>query len=153
MKSRAQLGTGTHDALRPACLTSSDKHKQEYRNVRKTLSSDFCVDSPVERSTNSEISKLQQQLYVHQSKAKSIMDEIMCKLDEKPCDQVYLKALVRLFEFYCLNVLNKYDLLLLSFFEKYLMLDFLFVVNICKKKHFEYLDVFLLIFVENIYVL
>ena len=73
-----------------------DKHKQEYRNVHKALSSDFCVDSPVERSTNSKISKLQQQLYVHQSKAKSIVGEIMCKLDEKPCDQVYLKALVRL---------------------------------------------------------
>ena len=73
-----------------------DKHKQEYRNVHKAHSSDFCVDSSVERSTNSEISKLQQQLYVHQSKAKSIIDEIMCKHDEKPCDQVYLKALVRL---------------------------------------------------------
>ena len=72
-----------------------DKHKQEYRNVCKALSSDFCIDSSVE-STNSEISRLQQELYLHQSKAKSIMDEIMSKLDENPCDQVYLKALIRL---------------------------------------------------------
>ena len=63
--------------------------------MRKALSSDFCTDSSVE-STNSEISKLQQELHVHQSKAKSIMDEIMSKLDENPCDQVYLKALVGL---------------------------------------------------------
>ena len=35
MKSRAQLGTGTHDALRPACPTSSDRarswHKLKHR--------------------------------------------------------------------------------------------------------------------------
>ena len=61
----------------------------------KALSSDFCIDSSVER-TNFEISKLQQELHVHQSKAKSIMDEIKSKLDENPFDQVYLKALVEL---------------------------------------------------------
>ena len=34
MKSRAQLGTGTHDALRPACPTSSGaKHSRSIRIV------------------------------------------------------------------------------------------------------------------------
>ena len=37
MKSRAQLGTGTHDALRPACPTSSD-----FRKVLVTGALDFC---------------------------------------------------------------------------------------------------------------
>ena len=64
----------------------------------KAILADFSTesDSLAAEGTNCETVKLQQEILLHQSKAKSTMDEILCELDKKPCDQDYFKALVKL---------------------------------------------------------
>ena len=70
-----------------------DKRKQQYRNVRKSVS--FVIGGNESVSQNTEIYKLQQNVLIHKQKAKLLMDDIVS--NSSVSDNVYLGALVNMY--------------------------------------------------------
>ncbi len=70
-----------------------DKRKQQYRNVRKSVS--FVIGGNESVSQNTEVYKLQQNVLIHKQKAKLLMDDIVS--NSSVSDNVYLGALVNMY--------------------------------------------------------
>ena len=76
-----------------------DKRKQQYRNIRKSISfvvgSESSDESDLQVSQNTEIYNLQQNVLTRKQKAKLIMDDILS--NSSVSDNVYLRTLVNMY--------------------------------------------------------